>query len=195
MKIALTAAAMACALAACNVTDGGGGPTTAAPLPPPSGPTFGTQRPDSGTIQRTTVNERTTVSADGNAIRTTRTTTTVGFNPDRAAGAVGRMLAAATPANTGIPDNWTTVSSSNNSRCNVVLYGAPNATSGSGGAACEGSSTLSSINSWRYDNGQLFLMNGGSTVITMNQAGPNQFRGTLSWGFLSTTITMYRGPV
>lgn len=177
-------------LAACDTT----GPRSAdvglvaPPLPAPA--TARTTEPPA--FQRTTINERTTVGADG-TVRTTRTTATVGFDPDRAATAAGALLAAANrPGDGSIAGTWTSRSSSTGTGCSVALYGDAAATSGQAASACNSSSVLGGVTAWRYAEGRLTLLKGDQVALQMNRAGPHRFDGTATWGFLSTTITLYR---
>jgi hypothetical protein len=195
---AIVVAATATLLAACTPS---GRETADAPLAPPLlAPPPLAQRPSvfatpsAPPIQRTTVSERTTLSPDGSTLRTTRTTTSVGFDPDKAAAAAGRLLSAAAgpSAYQGIPGTWTSRSSSTGTGCTVALYGAPDATSGGAASACNSSSVLGGVSGWRYENGRLTLLKGQEVALAMNQAGPNRFDGTATWGFLSTNISLFR---
>jgi hypothetical protein len=172
-------------LAACQSVGSGG----AALTPPPLPSSAGTPPP----LQRTSVTERTTLSSDGSTLRTTRTTTSVGFDPERAASAAGRLMSGmGGGVNQGIPGQWTSQSASTGTGCTIALYGAPEATSGGAASACNAGSVLAGINGWSYQNGQLSLMRGSEAALTLSQLGPNRFDGTATWGFLSTRISLYR---
>ncbi len=164
-----------------------------APTPPP----FGTPRdarpaPAAPVYQRTNVTERSTLSPDGSTLRTERTTTSVGFDPNRAAGALGALVSAGA-AQGGIAGAWQMQSSSSGVMCSVFLYGQPGASSGAAtSSGCPVGGIMSGITDWSYDGGRLTIAKGGSTAITLNQMGPNRFDGTATWGFLSTRIALYR---
>jgi hypothetical protein len=144
-------------------------------------------------IQHTTVSEKTNVSADGRSIQTTRTTTSVGFDPNKAAAAAERLIAVANrPEDGSLPGTWTSRSSSNGTGCTVALYGDPQAAQGSAASACNVSSVLTGVSSWRYADGRLSLYKGSEEALVLNRAGPHRFDGSAKWGFLSTTITLSR---
>jgi Protease inhibitor Inh len=148
--------------------------------------------PSGNSWERTRVTERATVSPDGSSIRTERTTTTVGFNPDRAAAALGRVVGG--PAvNQGMAGVWTMQSSSNGSMCSVYLYGAPTDVQGAAtSSGCPLGGIMSGITAWRLEGNQLTIMKGEATGIVLNQMGPNRFDGSASWGFLTTRIALFR---
>jgi Protease inhibitor Inh len=164
-----------------------------APTPPPFGAPAGARSAaPSPVIQRTNVTERSTISPDGSTIRTERTTTSVGLDPNKAAGALG-ALASAGVAQGGIQGAWQMQSSSNGAMCSVFLYGQPGAASGAAtSSGCPVGGIMSGITGWSYDGGRLTITKGGSTAITLSQQGPNRFDGTATWGFLSTRIALYR---
>jgi len=87
---------------------------------------------------------------------------------------------------------WQAHSSSNRASFSVLLYGGPNATSG--GAKSQGcpSGSLSGLTGWRYVNGRMELLKGDQVSLGLSQLGPNRFDGKLSWGPLTTTISLYR---
>lgn len=144
-------------------------------------------------IQHTTVSERTSVSADGRSIQTTRTTTSVGFDPNRAAAAADRLVAIANrPEDGSLPGTWTSRSSSTGTGCTIALYGDGQAMQGAAASACNSSSILGGISGWRYAEGRLTLLKGSEEALTLNRAGPHRFDGTAKWGFLSTTISLTR---
>jgi hypothetical protein len=162
-----------------------------APTPPPFGAPRGAERPSATpTYERTRTSERVTVGGDG-AVRTERTTTTVGFNPDRAAGALERVTSGALSG--GVAGTWQMQSSSSGVICTVYLYGAPaDRSGGASSAGCPAGGVMSGVSSWSYDNGRLTLTKGGTTAMVISQQGPNRFDGTATWGFLSTRIALYR---
>jgi Protease inhibitor Inh len=164
--------------------------------PPPSYSTpapvaVQTLKPASSPISQTKTTGTTTVSADGSTITTEQTTTTVGFDPAKASAALVNAAVPA-PVNAGFTGQWKMVSSSNGSTCNVALYGAPDATTGKAGSDCAPGFMLNGITGWSYQSGQMALMKGAETVLTLNQLSPARFDGVASSGILSTTITLKR---
>ncbi len=177
-------------------------PPGSAVLSPPAGPfgsptlPFGTARGSDNSrsegFARTRSTERTTVSPDGSTLRTERTTTRVGFDPNGAARAVGALVGGAGMSQ-GLAGAWTMQSSSNGTMCSVFLYGAPGAPSGAAtSSGCPMGGIMSGITNWTYENGQLTILKGSATGIVLNQMGPNRFDGTATWGFLSTRIALFR---
>ncbi len=143
------------------------------------------------TYERTTSAERTSVGADG-TVRTDRTTTRVGFDPNRAAVALA-ALSAPRAAQGSIAGPWQMQSSSSGSMCSVYLYGDSSSTSGSASSSgCPVGGIISGVSGWSYANNQLTLSKGGTTAMVLNQMSPNRFDGTATWGFLSTRISLYR---
>ena len=144
-------------------------------------------------IRHTTVSEKTSVSADGRSIQTTRTTTSVGFDPNKAAAAAERLISAADrPDDGSLPGTWTSRSSSTGTGCTVALYGDPQATQGAAASACNTSSILGGVSTWRYAEGRLSLFKGSEEVLVLNRLGPHRFDGQAKWGFLSTTFSLTR---
>lgn len=193
-QLAIVSALMAFGLAACE-----GPKATPEVVPlltpaPPSPPALG--RPGAPAASQTvhsSVSEKTRVGADG-TVHTTRTSTSVSFNPDKAASAVdGLLSAAARPADGSIPGTWTSRSSSNGATCSVALYGDPAALQGAASASCaSGASMLSGATAWRYADGQLTLYKGSEVAMVFHRAGPHHYAGTAKWGFLTTTIRLTR---
>jgi hypothetical protein len=139
------------------------------------------------------VSERTSISPDGRTINTTRTSSTVSVDPNRAAAAVAALAsAAARPTDGSIPGTWTSRSSSTGVGCTIALYGDATATQGAAASACNAGSILAGVSSWRFSEGELVLMKGSEEALRMMRAGPHRFDGNAKWGFLSTTITLYR---
>lgn len=144
-------------------------------------------------LQHTSVSEKTRISADGRTIQTTRTTTSVGFDPNKAAAAADRLIAAANrPDDGSLPGTWTSRSSSTGTGCTIALYGDAQAAQGTAASACNAGSVLAGISGWRYADGRLILLKGNEEALVMNRAGPHRFDGSAKWGFLSTTITLFR---
>lgn len=179
------------ALAGCSEREG---PDVALVAPPPPPPTVSRIGQPAGQQQvlHSNVSERTRVGADG-TVHTTRTTTSVSFDPNRAAAAVDSLVSAANrPADGSIPGTWTSRSSSTGTGCTIALYGDPTAQEGSAASACNAGSVLAGVTTWRYSEGRLVLYKGSEEALAMNRAGPHRFDGTAKWGFLSTTITLFR---
>jgi hypothetical protein len=195
------------ALQACNSSQDraalpSSGVAVTAPIGTATPPPFGAPRtsavaaaPRTPVIQDTRVSERTSVSPDGRSVRTERTTTSVSFDPDRAAGALERLASSgtATAANQGIPGVWQMQSSSTRLICTVNLYGGPQETQGQANSVgCPVGGTMQGITGWRYESGKLTILKGSEVSIVMDQLGPNRFDGTATWGFLTTKIALYR---
>jgi Protease inhibitor Inh len=160
--------------------------------PPPFGTPRGSDMPRPEGFERTRSTERTTLSPDGSTLRTERTTTRVGFDPNGAARAVGALVGGAGYAQ-GLAGAWTMQSSSNGMMCTVFLYGGPGSTTGAAtSSGCPMGGIMSGITSWTYAENQLTILKGSATGIVLNQMGPNRFDGTATWGFLSTRIALYR---
>lgn len=177
-------------LSACGEQEAPGAALVAPPLPTTSRIGAPAAPPP---IQHTSVSEKTSVSADGSTVRTTRTTTSVGFDPNKAAAAAERLISAANrPDDGSLPGTWTSRSSSNGTGCTVALSGDPQAVQGSAASACNVSSVLSGVSSWRYAEGRLTLYKGSEEALALNRLGPHRFDGTAKWGFLSTTISLTR---
>lgn len=141
-------------------------------------------------ISQTQTTEKTTISDDGSTITTEQTTTTIGFDPAKAAAA---LAAPASPAtNSGLIGQWQMVSSSSGASCSLAFYGAPAATEGKATSNCPSGFLLNGITGWAYQNGQLNILKGTNVALTLNQLGPTRFDGVASNGFISTTITLKR---
>jgi len=152
------------------------------------------QAPSQQHVLHSQQTQKVTVSADGRTVRTDTTRTSVSVNPDRAAAAVGAMLApAAGTGAQGLPGSWKAFSSSNRASCAVQLYGPPDALSGSADSTgCAFGSAMHGITGWQFSGGQLIIKKGGETSLTLNPAGPNRYDGKLTWGIITTTISLYR---
>lgn len=147
----------------------------------------------SGSFARTTETQRVSVSADGSTVKTTTTRTSVGFNPERAAAAVGTLLSAGGQQQ-GVAGMWRIQSSSNREMCSLNLYGGPDAVSGAvTSSGCSWGSIGAEAAQWRYANGRMELVKkSGEVGLTLNQLGPTRFEGRLTWGILTTTMVMFR---
>lgn len=208
-------AALALALAGCNTS----GPTVsteqpAQPMaaPPvghaPSQAPFGAPSPGLATPNRAGLNQparqqvlhstqtqKITVSPDGQTVRTDTTRTSVSVDPDRALAAAGQLLGGAMAGNgaQGLPGLWRAHSSSNRETCTVQLYGPPDALAGAADSSgCAYGGALQGISGWQFTGGQLHLKKGSETSLTLNPLGPNRYDGKLTWGILTTTISLYR---
>lgn len=187
IRIFIATAISAAALAACTERE----PLSTALVAPPLPATNRATAP--APIQHTTVSEKTNVSADGRSIQTTRTTTSVGFDPNKAAAAADRLIAVANrPDDGSLPGTWTSRSSSTGTGCTIALYGDATSTQGNAASACNAGSILAGVTTWRYADGRLALYKGSEEALVLNRAGQHRFDGSAKWGFLSTTITLYR---
>lgn len=185
--------AFASALAAC---EGPKATPEVVPLlstPAPSPAALG--RPAAPTPTQTlhsSTSEKTTVAADG-TVRTTRTSSSVTFNPGQASAAAAGLLSAATrPSDGSIPGSWRSTSS-NGATCEVTLYGDPTAVSGSASASCSNpTQLLVGSTAWSYADGKLTLLKGSEVAMVFHRADAHHFAGTAKWGFLTTTIRLTR---
>lgn len=182
--------ALASALAACE------GPKAAPEIVPnltATPPALG--RPAAPTPTQTlhsSTSEKTSIAADG-TVRTTRTSTSVTFNPGQGAAAATNLLSAATrPTDSSIPGVWRSTSQ-NGASCVVSLDGDPAAVSGPASASCgTPGQMLAGSTAWNYADGKLTLMKGSEVAMVFHRAGPHHFAGTATWGFLTTTIRLTR---
>ena len=156
----------------------------------------GMAQPSRQQVLHSTQSQKVTVSADGQTVRTDTTRTSVSVDPDKAAAAAGALLGAATGGGggaQGVPGMWRAYSSSNRETCSVQLYGPPDAMSGAAeSSGCPFGGAMQGISGWQFSNGQLHIKKGGETALTLNPLGPNRYDGKLTWGMLSTTISLYR---
>lgn len=162
------------------------------PTPPPFGAPRGSSQPQAAvnSFERSRTTERTNVDGDG-TIRTTRTTTTIGFNSERAGAALERLTSGAPTG--GVAGSWRMQSSSTGSICEILLHGTPSDTSGAASSSgCGTGSIFAGLSAWSFSGGRLTLARGGSEIMTLSQQGPNRFDGSATWGFLSTRIALYR---